>query len=138
MSSQMSGFWVLLLLGRWSMILGWIDLAKRHLAGRNEFVSADARNLASNPRAYEMLNSVTSPQPSIKSPEPVAMSPGSLLTSRVSPSVEGKTDYFGRYGNYTSPVMSFSSPRPPSASGPLGRDRTATFSSMGYPKEIKE
>jgi 7 transmembrane receptor (Secretin family) len=137
--SQLSGFWVLLLLGRWSMVLGWVDLVKRHFTRHHEFVSADARRLSSDkPRPYEMLNSVTSPQPGIQSPEPVAMSPKSLSVTQMSPYVDQKSDYFGREAQYTSPSTSFSSPRPPSATSGWGRDRGPTFSSLGFPKELKE
>jgi hypothetical protein len=120
------------------MVLGWVDLVKRRFAPRHEFVSADARRLSNDTRSYEMLNSINSPQSGVKSPEPVAMSPNSLSISQMSPHADQKTDYFGREAKYTSPVTSFSSPRPPSASGGWSRDRGATFSSMGFPKEVRE
>jgi hypothetical protein len=120
------------------MVLGWIDLFKRRFTRPNEFVSADARRLSNDPRNYEMLNSITSPQPGIKSPEPVAMSPGALEVSQKSPYGDHKIDYFGREAQYTSPSTSFSSPRPPSSHGQWGRDRTATFSSMGVSQEVKD
>ncbi|KAF7509533.1 hypothetical protein GJ744_007933 [Endocarpon pusillum] len=133
----LSGFWVVLLLGRWSMVLGWIDLFKRRFSRQHEFVSADARRLSSDPRTYEMLNSVTSPQTAVKTPERAAMSPNSLSVTQMSPGIDQKIDYFGREARYQSPATSFSSPRPPSAGG-WTRDRTTTFSSLGSPKELKE
>ncbi|CAN8099769.1 unnamed protein product [Discula destructiva] len=66
----MNGLWLLILLGRWSMVTGWIELVT--LAGpvatRREFVSVDAlggpsamggydlKLNAPDPRAYEMLS----------------------------------------------------------------------------------
>jgi hypothetical protein len=120
------------------MVLGWVDLVKRRITRRHEFVSADALVLSDDPRNYEMLNSITSQQPNIRSPAPVAMSPNSVFVSQASPYVDQKTDYFGREAKYQSPSTSFSSPRPPSANGGWGRDRVATFSSLGFPKEVKE
>ena len=135
---QLSGFWVLLLLGRWSMVRGWIDLIKRWKSRHHEFVSADAQKLSDESRAYELLDSAKSPQNSLRSPEPVATSPNSLSISQMSPYVDQKIDYFGREAKYTSPSTSFSSPRPPSANGVWGQDRMTTFSSLGYPQEVKE
>lgn len=120
------------------MVLGWIDLIKRRIARRHEFVSADARRLSNDPRTYEMLNPITSPKTGIRSPEPVAMSPSSHSARQMSPYADQKIDYFGREAKYSSPSTSFSSPRPPSANAGWGRDRTTTFSSLGFPKEVKE
>ncbi|KAL1902820.1 hypothetical protein Sste5346_000731 [Sporothrix stenoceras] len=57
---SMNGLWLVFLLGRWSMIHGWIDLltpASRRTAKR-EFVSVDARldDLKKDTRSYEMLS----------------------------------------------------------------------------------
>jgi hypothetical protein len=117
------------------MVQGWIDLVKKHVAPKHEFVSADARRLSSDPRTYEMLNSVTSPQAGIKPPEAVARSPTSPSVAQLSPYNDQKIDYFGRDARYQSPATSFSSPRPPSAGG-WTRDRGATFSAIGFPKEV--
>lgn len=134
---QLSGFWVLLLLGRWSMVLGWIDLINRRISRHHEFVSADAQKLSSEPRTYELLDSAKSPQDSLRSPEPVARSPSSVSTSQMSPYIDQKIDYFGREAKYTTPSTSFSSPRPPSANGVWGRDKMATFSSFRYSQDAK-
>ncbi|KKY38405.1 putative g-protein coupled receptor [Diaporthe ampelina] len=39
----MNGFWLLMLLGRWSMVTAWLDLLGRRPAAKREFVSVDAR-----------------------------------------------------------------------------------------------
>lgn len=69
----MSGFWLLIFLGRWSMVLGWRDLIKtKVLQRRHEFVSADARNFTNDARTYEMLDSAkTTPALNISSPDRV-------------------------------------------------------------------
>jgi hypothetical protein len=120
------------------MVLGWTDLVKRRFVRRHEFVSADARRLSNDPRTYEMLNPLTSPQTAIKSPDPVTIRPSPHSISQASPYVDQKTDYFGREAKYSSPATSFSTPRPPSANSGWGRDRGATFSSLGFPQEVKE
>ena len=55
----MNGIWLLILLGRWSMVTGWIELFKPSKAKR-EFVSVDARlddmKMNTDPRSYEMLS----------------------------------------------------------------------------------
>lgn len=105
------------------MILGWIDLVKRYLRPRHEFVSADARRMPNDPRTYEMLSSKTPPVLDLRSPERAITSPNSAHTaSPFSPgdSVDGKRDYFGtvptvKARTYVSPTSSYSTPRPPSA-----------------------
>jgi len=100
-------------LGRWSMVLGWIDLFKRRWVYRHEFVSADARRLSNDPRTYEMLSSTL--QPNLKSPDAAVMSPLSSHSTPFSPDADSKNDYFGRTTRaYLSPAQSFSTPRPPS------------------------
>ena len=97
------------------MVLGWIDLFKRRLMYRHEFVSADARRLSNDPRTYEMLSST--PQPNLKSPDAAVMSPLSSHGTPFSPEEpDAKNDYFGRGTRaYLSPSQSFSTPRPPSS-----------------------
>lgn len=57
----MNGFWLLALLGRWSMVTGWIELlTRRPLGTKREFVSVDALGgpydlKMNDPRSYEML-----------------------------------------------------------------------------------
>ncbi|KAI0395804.1 hypothetical protein F5Y17DRAFT_474086 [Xylariaceae sp. FL0594] len=106
----MNGLWLLLLLGRWSMVTGWIELFASLGGRRNkEFVSVDARSdLKNDPRTYEMLDRDS------------AAKNEDLLTpsSAMSPTSPGRKtpDYFGQTGPYQSyqpHQRSFSSPRAP-------------------------
>ncbi|TEA18620.1 hypothetical protein C8034_v010418 [Colletotrichum sidae] len=96
----MNGIWLLFLLGRWAMVLGWVDLVTS-FRGRNkkEFVSVDAR--------YDVKKDT------LKSP---VVSPDS---GRRTP------DYFGQTARYQPPMRSFSSPRPPQT--PPTWDARATY-----------
>ncbi|KAI8954265.1 hypothetical protein F4801DRAFT_587639 [Xylaria longipes] len=103
----MNGLWLLLILGRWSMVTGWFEWFAT-LGGRrnNEFVSADARmDLKNDPRSYEMLD-----RDSTAKNEPI-LTPSSAM-SPVSPGRK-TPDYFGRTAPYQPHQRSFSSPRPP-------------------------
>lgn len=57
----MNGIWLLILLGRWSMFTGWVELlTRRPMQGKREFVSVDALGgpydlKMNDPRSYEML-----------------------------------------------------------------------------------
>ncbi|CAK7207985.1 hypothetical protein SEUCBS139899_010819 [Sporothrix eucalyptigena] len=53
----MNGIWLLFLLGRWSIVHGWIDLLGPS-RNKREFVSVDARmdDLKKDTRSYEMLS----------------------------------------------------------------------------------
>jgi hypothetical protein len=115
---QLNGIWLLFLLGRWSMAIGWVDLAKS-LRSRNkkEFVSVDARyDLKKDTRAYEMLSrdssAVVTPITPVKSP---------ISSGRRTP------DYFGQTARYQPPVRSFSSPRPPQSPPPPTWDARNTY-----------
>ncbi|KAI0879491.1 hypothetical protein GGS24DRAFT_511952 [Hypoxylon argillaceum] len=103
----MNGLWVLLLLGRWSMVTGWVEWFAA-LGGRQnkEFVSVDARmDLKNDPRSYEMLDrDSTAKNEEILTPSS-AMSP--VSPGRKTP------DYFGRTAPYQPHQRSFSSPRVP-------------------------
>ncbi|GAP85933.1 putative frizzled smoothened-like sans CRD protein B [Rosellinia necatrix] len=86
----MNGFWLLLILGRWSMVTGWAEWFAA-LGGRRhtEFVSVDARlDLKNDPRSYEIAKSPVSP-------------------GRKTP------DYFSQTAPYRPHQRSFSSPRAP-------------------------
>lgn len=145
----MNGIWCLLLLGRWSMVLGWRDWFRKRFHRQQEFVSIDARRFSNNaPRAYEMLQSpdqagtksperVSTPDPRPAAAATTTTTTAKELTSRPtwSPTEPGREsddrstappnavptgkeevghDYvFGRAVTYTSPHLSFSSPRPP-------------------------
>ncbi|KAK2037042.1 hypothetical protein LZ31DRAFT_636284 [Colletotrichum somersetense] len=114
----MNGIWLLFLLGRWAMVLGWIDLFSSCGRSKKEFVSVDARyDVKKDTRAYEMLskdsNAVITPITPVKSP---LASPNS---GRRTP------DYFGQTARYQPPMRSFSSPRPPQT--PPTWDAQATY-----------
>lgn len=137
----MNGFWLLVLLGRWSMVTGWRDFFL-NVPNRNkrEFVSVDARldDLKKDTRSYEMLSrdsgktmddvvtrSVVTPlspiaKSSLRSPSvnrDYANYYNNLLQQerRISGNVDGRRtpDYFGQTARYQTPARSFSSPRPP-------------------------
>ncbi|KAI1504460.1 hypothetical protein F5X99DRAFT_416688 [Biscogniauxia marginata] len=102
----MNGLWILLLLGRWSMVTGWIEWFGALKGGKKEFVSVDARiDLKNDPRSYEMLS---------RDPAKAehALTPTSTLKS---PTRSGRhtPDYFGQTALYQPHQRSFSSPRPP-------------------------
>ncbi|WDK13783.1 hypothetical protein CGRA01v4_05063 [Colletotrichum graminicola] len=115
---SMNGIWLLFLLGRWAMVLGWIDLFSSCGRSKKEFVSVDARyDVKKDTRAYEMLskdsNAVITPITPVKSPI-------------ASPSSGRRTpDYFGPTARYQPPMRSFSSPRPPQT--PPAWDAQATY-----------
>ena len=58
----MNGLWLLILLGRWSMVTGWIELFTHKPVAKREFVSVDALGgpydlkMNTDPRSYEMLS----------------------------------------------------------------------------------
>ena len=112
------------------MMQGWIDLFKRKMKRKHEFVSADARRLSTDPRTYEMLSG--NPQPlNMQSPDRT-FSPSDVHRSSrafksplernsVSFAVDSDTKHADRYDGkvrtYVSPVSSYSTPRPPSSGG---------------------
>ncbi|KAI8632532.1 hypothetical protein F5Y19DRAFT_492334 [Xylariaceae sp. FL1651] len=103
----MNGLWLLLILGRWSMITGWYELFGTVPGRRNkEFVSVDARmDLKNDPRSYEMLSRESTTNETILTPTSAMKSPTSV--GRQTP------DYFGRTTRYQPHQRSFSSPRAP-------------------------
>ncbi|KAI1447659.1 hypothetical protein F5Y02DRAFT_415657 [Annulohypoxylon stygium] len=104
----MNGLWLLLLLGRWSMVTGWVDFF-RALGGhttKKEFVSVDARmDIKQDPRSYEMLSRDSSKVDTVLTP----------ISATMSPTAQGRKtpDYFGQTVRYQPHQRSFSSPRPP-------------------------
>jgi hypothetical protein len=103
----MNGLWLLLILGRWSMVTGWYEWFASFGGNRNkEFVSVDARmDLKNDPRSYEMLDR-----------DSTAKNEGILTpSSAMSPTSPGRKtpDYFGRTTPYQPHQRSFSSPRSP-------------------------
>lgn len=82
----LNGVWLLFLLGRWSMVTGWIELLPFSAGKKKEFVSADARD--------------DTKQDSLMTP--------------IQPAGRRTPDYFGQTARYHAPTRSFSNPRPPS------------------------
>ncbi|KAK4097519.1 hypothetical protein N658DRAFT_433790 [Parathielavia hyrcaniae] len=124
----MNGIWCILLLGRWSMVTGWLDMCTS-ASNRNkrEFVSVDARldDLKKDTRSYEMLSRDTG-KTMDDSVTPSAVTPISPTHARLTgspvnheymhmPNSDGRRtpDYFGNTARYHTPARSFSSPRPP-------------------------
>lgn len=132
----MNGFWLLMLLGRWSMVTAWLDLLGRRPPAKREFVSVDARlddlKMNTDPRSYEMLSrdSGKNYMDEMVTPDTVREGPiyppiRSYLASTASPTIDSPDmssgrrtpDYFGPQARYQPPVRSFSSPRPPTREG---------------------
>ncbi|KAF4123965.1 7 transmembrane receptor (Secretin family) [Geosmithia morbida] len=131
----LNGIWILFLMGRWTMVTGWLDML--HCTGRRrnpEFISADARAepAAKDTRSYEMLSKDTSVEvtpldPVMRSPSPVwrdysanaynTTAPVPTATAATSESADGRhtPDYFGHSARYHAPTQSFSTPRQPSS-----------------------
>ncbi|KAB8254838.1 hypothetical protein BDV32DRAFT_131676 [Aspergillus pseudonomiae] len=118
------GFWNFILFARPGMFLGWAEFFKTKLGRNHEFVSADARAKTPDTRTYEMLGSAV--LTSCKSPEPIVRSPSAARTK----SPEGS--HYGRDARYVRPSMSFSSPRPPSASQGRDWDPQSTFAQSNH------
>ncbi|KAK3336158.1 hypothetical protein B0T19DRAFT_436957 [Cercophora scortea] len=130
----MNGIWLVLLLGRWTMATGWIDMFSGSDRSKREFVSVDARldDFKKDTRSYEMLSrdsgkmmddsvtpSVVTPiSPAYRSP---LRSPSANRESTGSANNDGRRtpDYFGQTVRYHAPARSFSSPRPPPPSGQM-------------------
>lgn len=119
-------------LGRWSMVQGWTDLVRSRFHRGNEFVSADARRLSSDPRTYEMLSgtglqlNITSPGRALTSPAP---------RSAFDPDPDLKQGYVGPARAYVNPASSYSYPRPPSQ--PKDWDPTSTHAGAGKGYDMK-
>ncbi|KAL8370737.1 hypothetical protein RB595_000880 [Gaeumannomyces hyphopodioides] len=120
----MNGVWLMVLLGRWSMITGWKDLFASTFRSNKkaEFVSVDARvadDFKNQRRSYEMLSrdsgktmvdGAVTPSAGTTpiSPYPAAVSPASPP-----PSGRRTPDYFGQTARYHAPTRSFSKPKAP-------------------------
>jgi hypothetical protein len=112
MMLSIAGIQVFVLLARGSMFSGWLELFRNKFSKNREFVSLDARNLAEQSRNYELKRFEDG---AIKSPENVFTPPdiAGYGTHR-----SDTPDYFSKetQREYTSPTMSFSTPRPLSRS----------------------
>lgn len=127
---SMVGFWNFVLFARPSIFRGWVEFFQDRFGvgdGRLEFVSADARGRLGDTRSYEMLNSTGIA--SFKSPEPIVRSPS---PARMAGTKSPDSGHYGRDARYVRPSMSFSSPRPPSASQGRDWDPKATFAPAVY------
>lgn len=126
---SLNGLWSFIFLGRTSILIGWADLIRRPFRKRKtDFASVDARRFSGDPNKYEMLMSPpTRPTSMPKEPETTVTSPPldekGMAQIPPSPSSRYEEDYFGQKlpsGKdglpYSSPKLSFSTPRPPSAS----------------------
>lgn len=145
---SLNGIWTLLFLGRTSMLVGWIDLIRRPLTKRNDFVSVDARGYSNSPKDYEMITSPPTTSEMPKIPDHIVTNPRSehedglspLSQSPPSPSSQYTNDYFNKEADsknqqlsfsppqeaeYKIPKLSFSSPRPPSAGRSFSRESYA-------------
>jgi hypothetical protein len=114
----MSGVWTVLFFGHFSILRGWLDFIKQKMVSRKvEFVSIDARGGGSQSRSgYEMYGGHVT-----KSPEPLLSNGSDISASTTlqhhkrSGSKEMELTPSSREAKYTSPALSFSTPRPPSA-----------------------
>ncbi|ORY65836.1 uncharacterized protein BCR38DRAFT_456530 [Pseudomassariella vexata] len=110
-----NGMWLVLLLGRWTMVTGWGEYFATcgGIHAKKEFVSVDARiDLKKDQRSYEMLSrdSGKTEHNSTLTPISPAKSPASAQSGRMTP------DYFGQTPRYQPHTRSFSAPRPPQQS----------------------
>ncbi|KAI1253485.1 hypothetical protein MGN70_005693 [Eutypa lata] len=121
----MNGLWLLVLLGRWSMVTGWVDYFMG-LGGHppnKEFVSVDARaNLKGESRSYEMLSHSKGESVSltaVSSVKPYATSPqdGRRTPDYFGQNFDETPDHFGQAARYQPHQRSFSAPRPPQQGG---------------------
>ncbi|OAL67805.1 hypothetical protein A7C99_0936 [Trichophyton rubrum] len=107
------GFWSVLLLGRVSMIPGWVQFFRNKFQPKQEF---PPRGITPN-KDYAMLSS-SSRYNNTKSPDPLLsmsrQSDLSMTTFKVSGAKES-VDCTRDEIKYPNPVLSFSRPRPPSA-----------------------
>jgi hypothetical protein len=112
MMLSIAGIQVFVLLARGSMFTGWLEFFRNKFSKNREFVSLDARNLAEQSRNYELKRfddgGIQSPA-SVFSPPDIA-GYGNFRSDT--------PDYFTKetQREYTSPNMSFSTPRPLSRS----------------------
>ena len=102
----MNGLWLLLLLGRWSMVTGWIGYFSSIGGQRQnkEFVSVDARgDVKGDSRSYEMLRHSKGESVSLATVEP-AKTYGSPdpEDGRQTPDYFGQPgpDYYGQTARY--------------------------------------
>lgn len=141
------------------MLIGWVELIRASFSRRpTNSISVDAHHFPNNPKTYEMITSPTPRTADTMTKEPkveIASPPTKAEGGRLSPLVQSprptssqytnSVDYFGKdFGDlsnpsfgqealYKSPKLSFSTPRPPSAGGPLSSHGHDSFSSRTEP-----
>lgn len=126
------GFWNFILFARPSMFAGWLDLWRRGVSRRHEFISADAYHHYADSKGFEMLTtSIKTPDTSMRTPSPAHMMPGRSPMATPSPTFD-RSVRFGQEARYVRPSMSFSGPRPPSASQSRGDWDPSTTFARGY------
>ncbi|CCC10400.1 unnamed protein product [Sordaria macrospora k-hell] len=133
---SINGLWLLLLLGRWSMVTGWRDLLMT-VPHRNkrEFVSVDARmdDLKKDTRSYEMLSRENSGKTMDDSVTLSAVTP-------ISPTYNAYNAYNMRSpiggnggGGYRSPSLTRNTPGGTASPGPRNQHDTANHSGRRTP-----
>ncbi|KAI2638207.1 hypothetical protein GGS21DRAFT_488908 [Xylaria nigripes] len=104
----MNGLWLLLLLGRWSMVTGWVDwFAAVKERRKSDFGTINKHvNFKHDPRSYEMLDRESAAQ------NDTILTPSSAMPPAAQ--VHTTPEYFaGRMTPYRPPQRTLSSSRPP-------------------------
>ncbi|KAF2253342.1 hypothetical protein BU26DRAFT_418404 [Trematosphaeria pertusa] len=109
---SLAGIQCFILLARTSMFTAWLELFRSKVGSKREFVSLDAKQYGNETRPYELQKFAGSP---LKSPMSAATSPGAEYDP-FRRSYTGTPDYFTKetQREYTTPSLSFSTPRAPS------------------------
>jgi len=114
---QLSGLQVFALLARSSMFTGWRDLFLAKFGSKREFVSLDAKQPPEyTPTGHEFELTKFSQMPLASPPSAVTSPGGEYERDPYRRSLSGTPDYFNKetQRTYTSPKLSFSTPRVPS------------------------
>ncbi|KAF1944142.1 hypothetical protein EJ02DRAFT_109875 [Clathrospora elynae] len=126
MMLSIAGLQVFFLLGRWSMVTGWLEFFRGKFSKNREFVSLDARRPTEDVRVYEMKNFEPQSPPSAHTTAGIA--------SFTIPDFRSDTpDFFGKeiQREYKSPTLSFSTPRPRSRSANVDWDPRSSHARGG-------
>jgi hypothetical protein len=117
---SIAGIQVFILLLRWSMITGWVELIRSRFSKNREFVSLDAKHYQDNSRNYELKKFEQEEANHLQYPQEAYRSPlGDEQYQTDTP------DYFNKEVQrpYQSPEKSFSTPRPMSPPEQIGHPR---------------
>lgn len=114
---SIAGIQVFILLLRWSMITGWLELIRSKFSKNREFVSLDAKHYQDNTKNYELKRFEQEEPSHLQYPQEAYKSP---LGDE--PHQPGTPDYFNKEVQrpYQSPEQSFSTPRPISPPEQMG------------------